>query len=439
MGKIAEENVYRRLGEKINNLTFRAPWNDTFYNILKNLYTEEEAALVVNMPYGLSSLDRISKITKIEENRLRNILEKLCNKGLLMDPWNENDRQYYFMPSPLLVGIFEFTMKRKEDDLKMKEWAKLFHDYMSKDDFLFSANFSHDEQISPLRVIPVEETIKTKDNIAFLDYEKVSSLVENSDRFAIHICSCRKETSLNGEKECDVPLESCTALGFGADYLIRNNLGREITKSEMLDHVALSKELGLVFCADNVKNNPSFICHCCKCCCLALAGLSKYGYTNSIITSNFISKIDESLCKGCGKCLEVCPVNAMSLISANDPKNKKKKKSHVNTEICVGCGVCASKCPTEAVNMINRGSRVIHPETTFERIILQSLDRGTIQNQLFDNPQSVTQKFMRSFVGGFLRLPPVKKALLSDLLRSSFLGFVKTGAKMQGKGWMTEL
>ena len=70
MGKIAEENVYRRLGEKINNLTFRAPWNDTFYNILKNLYTEEEAALVVNMPYGLSSLDRISKITKIEENRL---------------------------------------------------------------------------------------------------------------------------------------------------------------------------------------------------------------------------------------------------------------------------------------------------------------------------------------------------------------------------------
>ena len=140
MGKIAEENVYRRLGEKINNLTFRAPWNDTFYNILKNLYTEEEAALVVNMPYGLSSLVRISKITKIEENRLRSILEKLCNKGLLMDLWNENDRQYYFMPSPLLVGIFEFTMKRKEDDLKMKEWAKLFHDYMSKDDFLFSAN-----------------------------------------------------------------------------------------------------------------------------------------------------------------------------------------------------------------------------------------------------------------------------------------------------------
>ena len=68
--------------------------------------------------------------------------------------------------------------------------------------------------------------------------------------------------------------------------------------------------------------------------------------------------------------------------------------------MCVGCGVCALKCPVDAIEMINRGNRVIHPETTFERIILLSLERGNLQNQIFDNPHSVTQEFMRSFIGG---------------------------------------
>jgi hypothetical protein len=47
---------------------------------------------------------------------------------------------------------------------------------------------------------------------------------------------------------------------------------------------------------------------------------------------------------------------------------------------------------------------------------------------MFSNPQSITHKFMRGFVGAFLRLPPVKKALMSDTLRSSFLAVMRKGA-----------
>ncbi|MGZ3524282.1 MAG: 4Fe-4S ferredoxin, partial [Thermodesulfobacteriota bacterium] len=75
----------------------------------------------------------------------------------------------------------------------------------------------------------------------------------------------------------------------------------------------------------------------------------------------------------------------------------------------------------------------------FERVILQSLERGTLQNQIFDNPQSITQKFMRGFIGGFLRLPPVKAALMSDTLRSSFLNAMINGVRKQGKEWVTDL
>jgi hypothetical protein len=72
---------------------------------------------------------------------------------------------------------------------------------------------------------------------------------------------------------------------------------------------------------------------------------------------------------------------------------------------------------------------ILHPESTFERGILQSLERGNLQNQIFDNPQSITQKFMRGFVGAFLRLQPVKAVLMGDMLRSSFLKAMANGVQ----------
>ncbi len=431
-----ESDVYRTLGKKIDDLTVRTPWNETFHSILKELYTTEEADAVVKMPYTLSSLDRIAKVTGIEKIRLQGILEGLGKKGLVLDLFNEDDGQFYYMPSPMLIGLFEFTMMRTGNNHDKKACAKLFQEYFN--DF-YPANFSHDEQISVLRVIPVEETIRPTQSIEFFDYERASSLIENSHRFAIGLCSCRNEKFQNGEKECDAPLENCSPLGIGADYAIRHNLAREVSKTEMLENFVRSKELGLVFCADNTQRNPMVICHCCKCCCNFLAGANKFGFMNSAVTSNFLSTIDEALCKGCGKCVDLCPVNATSLVSANDPKNPKKKKAVVDARMCVGCGVCASKCPLDAMGMVNRGSRVIHPETTFERIILLSLERGNIQNQIFDNPHSVTQKFMRLFIGGFMRLSPVKKALMSDAFRSTFLRTAKVVAKVQGKGWMLDI
>lgn len=46
---------------------------------------------------------------------------------------------------------------------------------------------------------------------------------------------------------------------------------------------------------------------------------------------------------------------------------------------------------------------------------------------------------MKGFIGGFLRLPPVKETLMTDTLRSKFLEFMKKGAMRKGKGSLTEL
>ena len=107
------------------------------------------------------------------------------------------------------------------------------------------------------------------------------------------------------------------------------------------------------------------------------------------------------------------------------PIGKKRMEPVIDESICIGCGVCSLKCETGSMKLRKRESRVFYPETSFERVILMALERGNLQNLIFQDPQNMTQRFMRGVVGGFMRLPPVKKALMSDQLQSRFLHFLK--------------
>jgi ferredoxin len=437
MAHMNGNKAYRDLGEKIDSLQTRTPWNDAFLAMLKTLYTPEEADVVAKMPYGLADLDEIVKITKYEKTKLQKILESLCSQGLVLDMWIKD--QYRYMPSPLVVGIFEFVMMRTGDGLNTKRWAELFHQYMHGDDTFYAANCGHSEKVSVMRTLIHEEAVLPAEHVEILDYEKAAAIIEGADRFAIGLCSCRHEKLHVGEKKCDVPLDTCSSFGAVADLVIRHKFAKEVSKTEMLENLARSKELKLVLTADNVKKNVNYLCHCCKCCCNLMLGVTQHGFPNTIVTSSFISQVNKENCAGCGTCAHTCPVNAIKVIQAENPKMKTKKTVTIDEDICLGCGVCGLVCPLHAIGLVKRKQRVIHPETTYERVILSCLERGTLQNQLFIDPQSVTQKAMRALVGGFLRLPPVKKALMSDTLRSTFLASMKAGTKMIGKDWLLEI
>jgi NAD-dependent dihydropyrimidine dehydrogenase PreA subunit len=51
-------------------------------------------------------------------------------------------------------------------------------------------------------------------------------------------------------------------------------------------------------------------------------------------------KVDETKCTGCGICLNVCPVRAISTIDG---------KAQIEKEKCINCGVCVSACPVGAI------------------------------------------------------------------------------------------
>ena len=133
-------------------------------------------------------------------------------------------------------------------------------------------------------------------------------------------------------------------------------------------------------------------------------------------------------------------VTRIEMVPVEGPGGDRERRvPRVDESLCIGCGVCGLDCAFDAMKLHKREQRVFHPETTFERVILQCLERGTLQNQIFDDPTRLTHAVMRAILGAFLRLPPAKKVLMSEALRSRFLDAMKAGVRLQGKAETLEL
>ena len=64
--------------------------------------------------------------------------------------------------------------------------------------------------------------------------------------------------------------------------------------------------------------------------------------------------IDKELCKGCGYCVDACP---LGLISIGKKFNKKgfSPASFTQKEKCTGCCMCAQMCPEVAIEVYREG------------------------------------------------------------------------------------
>ncbi|MBW1868352.1 MAG: CoB--CoM heterodisulfide reductase iron-sulfur subunit A family protein, partial [Deltaproteobacteria bacterium] len=62
-----------------------------------------------------------------------------------------------------------------------------------------------------------------------------------------------------------------------------------------------------------------------------------------------VSHVNEIMCRGCGKCVEACPFNAIELVEKEDDKSA----AYVQEALCKGCGSCAVACPTGAASIFH--------------------------------------------------------------------------------------
>ncbi len=361
----AKDEVYRALAERLNKEPVGAPVNDTLMEILKLLYTEGEARLGSQFPLLPMNIDKIAGIVGMSLEQLKPLLDNMAGKGLLLD-FPRRDTSYYML-APMVIGFFEYTFMRVRDEINMKELAGLFQGYFQSPE---TRREFAGVKTRMMRVLPYEKLIPLAVETEVLTYERASGIIKEAGGGSLSLCACRHKAFHLG-KACDAPLEVCTSLGNAAEWVIRRGMGRPATVDELLRVLDQTEELGLVHNCDNVMNNPTYICHCCRCCCVVLTSINQYGLS-STHPSNFIPELDPEKCWGCGICADSCPVAAITM----DDEDNDAEIPVVNEEICLGCGVCASSCPNGSWSLSRRSALYVPPKTPNEKFSRIAREKG---------------------------------------------------------------
>lgn len=427
MGHISEiKKEYKDLRKRLDMNPVGAPEAEGIYDVLKIMFSEEQARVGAQMPMAPATLGKISRKTGIPEAKLRDILETMADRGVVMDFHNKKNDKTYYMLAPTVVGFFEFSLMRTRDDIPQKELSEAMYKYMYGTHDFAKDVFQKNTQLG--RALVAETALSEDDLSEVLEWERATHLVGDAELHGVSMCYCHHKAQHLG-KECERPTVTCLSIGMGADWLIRRNLAKQISKEESMDIMVQSREMGLVQTADNVQKEVSFICNCCGCCCGMLSAMNYHGLSNAVHTSNYIAEIDKEACKGCAKCAKKCPIKAIEMKEEQKEDGKKNKWAEVDKSICLGCGVCHGQCKFESIAMKKRKKRdILTPEGTMERVLRMAIERGKLQNFLFDDVPNAD--FLKNLTGAALKLPVTKKILLNNEVQSRFIEFITSKSGM---------
>ena len=206
-----------------------------------------------------------------------------------------------------------------------------------------------------------------------------------------------------------------------AASLIKHECARSVEVEECLDLLQVAYENNLVQFGENVRESVNFICNCCGCCCEAMIAARRFAILNPVHTTNFLPVVNDSECNGCGKCVTACPVEAMTLVSANNPHKPKMKTARLDEDLCLGCGICARACSKDNIILKSRTGRVITPLNGTHRAVVMAIERGVLQNLIFDNQVLWSHRAMAGVLGVILKLPPIKQMLANQQVKSRYL------------------
>ena len=383
--------------------------SEEFYQILKILFTDEEALLCSALPILPSPIEKISKVWETSEEEAESILNTLVSKGLIYED-EYNGSLLYALAIPVF-GFFEFSLMRTDGMFDHDLLSNLYSKYINDDDNFVKKYFGGKPILT--RAYVQEKTLPEDMTSEILSYEKSSYIIDAADMISVGICFCRHKMEHMGQA-CDKPQEVCLSFGNIAKSLVEKGIAREVSKPEAHDILKQCYDNGLAQIGDNIKNKPAVICNCCGCCCDLLLSYKKTGMSTIISPSNYIAEIDDSVCTNCGVCIEKCPADAISLIG---------EKTVVDKNWCLGCGVCSNFCKTKACKMKAREEKVFVPEDTIQKVVLAVIYQGKLGNVLFENQKSITHKILRTSLNFIVKLPPVKWLLLQEKIQNFLVDF----------------
>lgn len=417
MGHHTVKESYRHLVERLNRFPQGAPPSQVLYQILALLFSEKEAELVAQLPLRPFSARRAARNWRLGLDEARKVLDELAGRAILVDI--EQDGEMLYALPPPMAGFFEFSLMRIRHDLDQKLLSELFYQYLNvEEDFVRELFTVGDTQLG--RTFIHEPVLSNANALHVLDYERASAVIKSATHIGVGLCYCRHKMS-HRKQACAAPLDICMTFNTTAAALTRHGHARAIDASECLDLLQQAYAHNLVQFGENVREQVNFICNCCGCCCEAMIAARRFANLNPVHTTNFIPAIETNGCTGCGQCVGVCPVAAVALTSASDPQRPRRRQATLIEAQCLGCGLCARACPRQRIHMAARPKRVITPLNGSHRAVVMAIERGKLQNLIFDNQILFSHRALAALFGAILRLPPIQRAMASQQVKSRYL------------------
>ncbi len=352
------ENIYHQLQKRLDDLAVGFPQTDDGLEIriLEQLFSEQEAALFLDMSPLLETPENVARRLDRDVDEIAARLEQMAQKGLLFR--RRTDASVSYSAVPYVVGLFEFQVGRMG-----KDFAEVHEAY-------FESTYSKVVQsfkTPVLRTIPIQRTLVADSPVA--PYEDVLAIIDAQERIAVAPCVCRTAKDLIGET-CDRSVENCFSFGSHADYYVENGLGRFISKQEARSIVKRNEEEGLVMQPFNSQKIGG-MCSCCGDCCGVLRSLKAQPRPADSVQSNYYALADGEACTGCETCVDRCQMDAVEITDG---------VAAILLERCIGCGLCVSTCPAEAIELVQKAEDQLYvpPKTGMETYIRIMQERGKI-------------------------------------------------------------
>lgn len=350
---MTDNDVYGRLAEWLGNTWWKLTESAHMMPMLTSYITPEEAAFLTGIPFSPSAPEELAAIKDMDLEKILPLLEVLTQKGLLyVTEGNEgrryrlNDSFFIFLRAAWWSGI---------DDEAHRDLAHKVNSYFFDGWFDQFKSFP----FRGLRTIPIEQTVTCGSGKAVLPLEDIVQIIDHLDYHTVSSCPCRMRHNLDPTREgCDHPVENCLHFGDLGRYCVQTGIGREISKEETIEILKAAADAGLVHGLSNGTDRPDTICNCCNDACMWFVSYRLLGHDGSLQPSHYRVKEEPLSCKACALCVKRCPMDALSLVTDHEAKNKFKKSVAVDIDKCIGCGVCVHKCPTNALSLIEMDEAV---------------------------------------------------------------------------------
>jgi predicted transcriptional regulator len=120
-------DIYERLREILDSHPSTAPKAKSIDEILRILFTPEEAAIAINMSYKPKSTASIAEAVGISESDAQKSLESMANKGVIFSR-NKDGQKLYGLVA-LIPGVFEFPFMKGGGTPMHARLAQLWEEY----------------------------------------------------------------------------------------------------------------------------------------------------------------------------------------------------------------------------------------------------------------------------------------------------------------------